>query len=49
MAIDELKFYNQALSEAEIRSDFNLAETVVFLAFRDASFEFSSYRVMLKF
>ncbi len=26
-----------------------MAETVVFLAFRDASFEFSSYRVMLKF
>jgi hypothetical protein len=27
----------------------HMAETVVFLAFRDASFEFSSYRVMLKF
>jgi hypothetical protein len=37
--IRTLKFY----------STFQLAETVVFLAFRDASFEFSSYRVMLKF
>jgi hypothetical protein len=30
-------------------SNLHMAETVVFLAFRDASFEFSSYGVMLKF